>query len=134
AIAGMHYAGMKAAQFPMSTMVHQHGINGSWLAVLVSDVALSILGITLRVSMLDARQQARTALQATTLADANREHAQLALHDTLTRQPNRILLDDRLDQAISKADPEGTHFPLMFMEHDAFKALNDAYGHDVRDR
>jgi NO-binding membrane sensor protein with MHYT domain len=44
AIAGMHYAGMKAAQFPMSTMVHHDGINGSWLAVLVSVVALSILG------------------------------------------------------------------------------------------
>lgn len=29
AIAGMHYAGMKAAQFPMSTMAHHHGINGS---------------------------------------------------------------------------------------------------------
>lgn len=37
--------------------------------------------------------------------------AQLALHDTLTRLPNRILLEDRLDQAISKADREGTHLP-----------------------
>ncbi|STQ08868.1 diguanylate cyclase/phosphodiesterase [Enterobacter cloacae] len=32
AIAGMHYAGMKAAQFPVSTMAHHEGINGSWLA------------------------------------------------------------------------------------------------------
>lgn len=67
AIAGMHYAGMKAAQFPMSTMAHHHGINGSWLAVLVSVVALSILGITLLVSMLDARLQARTSLLASLL-------------------------------------------------------------------
>lgn len=121
AIAGMHYAGMKAAQFPMSTMVHHEGINGSWLAVLVSVVALSILGITLLVSMLDARLQARTALLASSLAEANRELAQLALHDTLTRLPNRILLEDRLDQAISKADREGTHFALMFMDLDGFK-------------
>ncbi|MCK6874172.1 putative bifunctional diguanylate cyclase/phosphodiesterase [Enterobacter roggenkampii] len=134
AIAGMHYAGMKAAQFPMSTMVHHEGINGSWLAVLVSVVALSILGITLLVSMLDARLQARTALLASSLAEANRELAQLALHDTLTRQPNRILLEDRLDQAISKADREGTHFALMFMDLDGFKAINDAYGHDVGDK
>jgi predicted signal transduction protein with EAL and GGDEF domain len=111
AIAGMHYAGMKAAQFPMSTMVHHEGINGSWLAVLVSVVALSILGITLLVSMLDARLQARTALLASSLAEANRELAQLALHDTLTRLPNRILLEDRLDQAISKADREGPILP-----------------------
>ncbi|QBX84444.1 putative bifunctional diguanylate cyclase/phosphodiesterase [Enterobacter roggenkampii] len=134
AIAGMHYAGMKAAQFPMSTMVHHEGINGSWLAVLVSVVALSILGITLLVSMLDARLQARTALLASSLAEANRELAQLALHDTLTRLPNRILLEDRLDQAISKADREATHFALMFMDLDGFKAINDAYGHDVGDK
>lgn len=134
AIAGMHYAGMKAAQFPMSTMTHHEGINGSWLAVLVSVVALSILGITLLVSMLDARLQARTSLLASSLAEANRELAQLALQDTLTRLPNRVLLEDRLDQAISKADREGTHFALMFMDLDGFKTINDAYGHDVGDR
>ena len=134
AIAGMHYAGMRAAQFPMSTMTHHVGINSSWLAMLVSVVALSILGITLLVSMLDARLQARTALLASSLAEANRELAQLALQDTLTRLPNRILLEDRLDQAISKADREGTHFALMFMDLDGFKAINDAYGHDVGDK
>lgn len=125
---------MKAAQFPMSTMTHHEGINGSWLAVLVSVVALSILGITLLVSMLDARLQARTSLLASSLAEANRELAQLALQDTLTRLPNRVLLEDRLDQAISKADREGTHFALMFMDLDGFKTINDAYGHDVGDR
>lgn len=102
--------------------------------MLVSVVALSILGITLLVSMLDARLQARTALLASSLAEANRELAQLALQDTLTRLPNRILLEDRLDQAISKADREGTHFALMFMDLDGFKAINDAYGHDVGDK
>ncbi len=133
AIAGMHYAGMEAAQFPMSTMVHHHGINGSWLAILVSVVALAILGITLLVSMFDARLQARTSLLASSTAEANRELAQLALHDTLTRLPNRILLEDRLDQAISKADREGSPFALMFMDLDGFKTVNDAYGHDVGD-
>ena len=134
AIAGMHYAGMKAAQFPVTTHMHHHGINGSWLAVLVSVVALSILAITLLVSMLDARLQARTTLLASSLAEANRELAQLALHDTLTRLPNRILLEDRLSQAISKADREGTHFALMFMDLDGFKAVNDAYGHVTGDK
>ncbi|WP_293557059.1 diguanylate cyclase, partial [Phascolarctobacterium sp.] len=93
-----------------------------------------ILGITLLVSMLDARLQARTSLLASSLAEANRELAQLALQDTLTRLPNRILLEDRLDQAINKADREGTHFALMFMDLDGFKTVNDAYGHDVGDK
>ncbi len=134
AIAGMHYTGMKAAQFPMQVHMHHQGVNGSWLAVLVSVVALSILGITLLVSMFDARLQARTALLASSLAEANRELAQLALHDTLTRLPNRVLLEDRLDQAINKADREGKLFALLFMDLDGFKAVNDAYGHDTGDK
>jgi diguanylate cyclase (GGDEF)-like protein len=134
AIAGMHYTGMKAAQFPVQMNMHHHGVNGSWLAVLVSVVALSILGITLLVSMFDARLQARTSLLASSLAEANRELAQLALHDTLTRLPNRVLLEDRLDQAMNKADREGATFALLFMDLDGFKAVNDAYGHDTGDK
>ncbi|WP_318374779.1 bifunctional diguanylate cyclase/phosphodiesterase [Enterobacter sp.] len=134
AIAGMHYTGMRAAIFPHQHPMMHDGVNGNWLAVLVSVVALSILGITLLVSMLDARLQARTSLLALSLAEANRELAQLALHDTLTRLPNRVLLEDRLDQAIRKARREGSFFALMFMDLDGFKAVNDAYGHDVGDR
>ncbi|WP_286808689.1 putative bifunctional diguanylate cyclase/phosphodiesterase [Leclercia sp. UBA2479] len=134
AIAGMHFTGMMAAQFPVQMHMQHQGVNGSWLAVLVSVVALSILGITLLVSMFDARLQARTALLASSLAEANRELAQLALHDTLTRLPNRVLLEDRLDQAISKADREGRTFALLFMDLDGFKAVNDAWGHDAGDK
>jgi predicted MFS family arabinose efflux permease len=48
--------------------------------------------------MFDARLQARTSLLASSLAEANRELAQLALHDTLTRLPNRVLLEDLADK------------------------------------
>ncbi|EJJ4225234.1 EAL domain-containing protein [Salmonella enterica] len=134
AIAGMHYAGMKAAHFPQNWPMEHRGVDGNWLAILVSVVALTILGITLLVSLFDARLQARTALLASSLAQANRELAQLALHDTLTRLPNRVLLEDRLEQAISKANREGTPFALLFMDLDGFKTVNDAYGHDIGDK
>lgn len=134
AIAGMHYTGMMAAQFPSHMPMAHHGLNGSWLAVLVSVVTLFILGITLLISMLDARLQARTSLLASSLAEANKELAQLALQDTLTRLPNRVLFEDRLSQAISKADREERPFALMFMDLDGFKAVNDAFGHDVGDK
>ncbi|ELR3916984.1 EAL domain-containing protein [Salmonella enterica] len=134
AIAGMHYAGMKAAHFPQNWPMEHRGVDSNWLAVLVSVVALTILGITLLVSLFDARLQARTALLASSLAQANQELAQLALHDTLTRLPNRVLLEDRLKQAISKANREGTSFALLFMDLDGFKAVNDAYGHDIGDK
>ncbi|SNY75930.1 bifunctional diguanylate cyclase/phosphodiesterase [Enterobacter sp. CC120223-11] len=134
AIAGMHYTGMMAAQFPAQMPMSHDGMDGNWLAVLVSVVTLFILGITLLISMLDARLQARTSLLASSLAEANKELAQLALQDTLTRLPNRVLFEDRLNQAISKADREGSSFALMFMDLDGFKAVNDAFGHDVGDK
>lgn len=133
AIAGMHYTGMAAASFPAHSHSMQMGVNSNWLAILVTVVTLAILGITLLVSMLDARMQARTAILARSLAEANRELAQLALHDNLTRLPNRILLEDRLEQAINKANRENTQFALMFMDLDGFKAVNDAFGHHVGD-
>ncbi|MDZ7277313.1 EAL domain-containing protein [Pantoea eucrina] len=133
AIAGMHYTGMAAASFPLHSHATHMGVNSSWLAILVTVVTLAILGITLLVSMLDARMQARTSLLARSLAEANRELAQLALHDNLTRLPNRILLEDRLDQAFNKANREQSQFALMFMDLDGFKAVNDAFGHHVGD-
>lgn len=133
AIAGMHYTGMAAASFPQSSHATHLGVNSSWLAILVVVVTLAILGITLLVSMLDARLQARTSVLASSLAEANRELAQLALHDNLTRLPNRILLEDRLDQAINKASRENSKFALMFMDLDGFKAVNDAFGHHIGD-
>ena len=133
AIAGMHYTGMAAASFPMNSHATHLGVNSNWLAILVVVVTLAILGITLLVSMLDARLQARTSVLASSLAEANRELAQLALHDNLTRLPNRILLEDRLDQAINKASRENSRFALMFMDLDGFKAVNDAFGHHIGD-
>ncbi len=133
AIAGMHYTGMAAADFPMHSHATHMGVNSNWLAVVVTVVTLAILGITLLVSMLDARLQARTSILAHSLAEANRELAQLALHDNLTRLPNRILLEDRLEQALNKANREKTQFALMFMDLDGFKAVNDAFGHHVGD-
>ncbi|MFS2221071.1 EAL domain-containing protein [Pantoea sp. B65] len=133
AIAGMHYTGMAAASFPLASHPTHSGVNSNWLAILVMVVTLAILGITLLVSMLDARLQARTSVLASSLAEANRELAQLALHDNLTRLPNRILLEDRLDQAINKASREKSQFALMFIDVDGFKAVNDAFGHHIGD-
>ncbi len=133
AIAGMHYSGMAAASFPMESHATGMGVNSSWLAVLVVVVTLSILGITLVVSTLDARLQVRTSMLTSSLAAANRELAQLALHDNLTRLPNRILLEDRLDQALKKAVREEGSFALMFMDLDGFKGVNDAFGHHIGD-
>jgi diguanylate cyclase (GGDEF)-like protein len=60
--------------------------------------------------------------------------AHLAQHDTLTDLPNRILLNDRLAQAISLAHRQGKQLALMFLDLDRYKTINDTLGHAVGDQ
>ncbi len=57
----------------------------------------------------------------------------LAFYDTLTRLPNRRLLDDRLGQAMAASRRNGCYGAVMFLDLDNFKPLNDAHGHAVGD-
>ena len=67
------------------------------------------------------------------LEAANRQLRHLATHDTLTGLPNRVLLDDRLAQAIAHADRDGQAFAVMVIDLDRFKLVNDSMGHRVGD-
>jgi two-component system CheB/CheR fusion protein len=58
---------------------------------------------------------------------------QLAFYDPLTGSPNRHLLRDRLNQAISVAHREKTQLCLIFLDLDRFKEVNDTLGHSAGD-
>ncbi|KDC64812.1 signaling domain protein, partial [Bordetella bronchiseptica MBORD624] len=81
AIVGMHYTGMAAANFPQGSvcMAANSGISAGWLAVSTAAVTLAVLAVALVVAVLD----------------------------TLTKLPNRALLDERLKQAIIRATAAG---------------------------
>ena len=56
-----------------------------------------------------------------------------ALHDALTGLPNRLLLGDRLKQAIAGAERSGHVFALAYLDLNGFKQINDNHGHDAGD-
>lgn len=57
----------------------------------------------------------------------------LAYHDKLTKLPNRTLFYDRMSQRMSQSRRKDSHFALLFLDLDGFKAVNDAYGHEAGD-
>src|SRR6185436_14357003 len=59
-------------------------------------------------------------------AEAALEHQ--ALHDTLTDLPNRVLLHERLQDAIAAAQRDDASAALLVMDLDRFKEVNDTFG------
>ena len=67
------------------------------------------------------------------LEAANQQLRHLATHDALTNLPNRVLLDDRVAQAIAHADQDGQPFAVLMVDLDRFKLINDSLGHRAGD-
>lgn len=62
------------------------------------------------------------------------ENRRLAHHDSLTGLPNRLLLKERLQQAVAESIRLKRDFALLFVDIDGFKFVNDSFGHATGDQ
>jgi diguanylate cyclase (GGDEF)-like protein len=84
------------------------------------------------------RRQVETLEQAVSvrtagLEQANKQLRHMATHDALTGLPNRVLMDDRLSQAMMHTQSHGETFALLLLDLDRFKVVNDSLGHRAGD-
>lgn len=75
-----------------------------------------------------------TIRDTTERKERERELVWQATHDPLTRLPNRMLIHDRLSNALARSTRTGQLVSLMFIDLDEFKLINDNYGHDAGDQ
>jgi diguanylate cyclase (GGDEF)-like protein/PAS domain S-box-containing protein len=69
----------------------------------------------------------------TPMKEHQRQLEDMAHFDALTGLPNRVLLADRLRQAISQARRRNVLMALVYLDLDGFKAINDSHGHEAGD-
>ena len=109
--------------FPMGLSVGEAMENGRTVYV------GNIHDLTERVRGEQTIREVTTAVQA-----MKREMAHSAEHDLLTGLPNRMLLNDRLSQAIVSARRHKNKVVVLFLDLDGFKHINDSLGHCIGDK
>lgn len=124
-------------------LIRKLGFSGSWIAPIFSSsgTVLGLIGLHSRTQHSLVPDELKLAEEVTRIAGLaiERKHSEtkvnhLAYHDALTGLPNRILLQDRLTQAIIHADRIKDGGAVLFVDLDHFKQVNDTYGHATGDR
>jgi diguanylate cyclase (GGDEF)-like protein len=126
----------------LRAMAASHAFAACWaMSVRAKDGAVAgLLTVFCRQRRIPTAEEVRTLDAACNLATIGIEHhntirqlAYLVRHDSLTGLPNRIMADDRLQQALALARRSSKMVAVMVLDIDRFKSINDTLGHHAGD-
>ena len=127
---------------PHSDLALRHGLTCCWWNPITSsdNGVIGIVAIFHPAGTAAGDVDRETLAGATRLAGVAIEHnvlyhrlAHQALHDPLTALPNRLLFQDRLQQAIGRAERNAKRAAVLWIDLDHFKTVNDTLGHRAGD-
>lgn len=119
----LHALRADGREFPIEVAISQVAVHGQQTSTVI------LRDITARVEVQRALELSHHALE-----QANVQLAEMAHYDPLTGLPNRVLLADRLQQALAQRHRHERALAVLFLDLDGFKAINDRYGHAAGDQ
>ena len=121
------------AIFPLEIAISKMIVNEQTHYIYVTHDITARKNAESELKQLHNELERRVIIRTSELAAANEELEHQALHDSLTDLPNRVLLQDRLNQAILTNQRSDTKLALFMIDLDRFKEINDTLGHHYGD-